>query len=331
MVSLLLTGVSSAEKVSVTIAEDALINGRDIYLGDIAAIESASESVQAFEKSLSKRVQGGEAPLLDKIRKILICPAAEPGSSVTLHSSFIKSRVRQQGVSPESILWGGSQQTTIQTRCTRMSPEELISSAEKFLKAMVDSNPKPGSRFNLQPVSEIKPAILPYGEVNIKVETVSPSSSSGVIPLRFIISVNGRDCEKRVIPFKVEVIREVVVAARSVDAHKILDADDLCIASRDTGIDSGVFFEKSDLIGKRAKRAMPKDAIVFRGMVEDPPIIKQGDVVTILIESPVFRITAQGKAKEDGIRGQIIKVVNTSSMKEITAQVVSEKLVQVAF
>ena len=66
-------------------------------------------------------------------------------------------------------------------------------------------------------------------------------------------------------------------------------------------------------------------------MIEALPVVFQGDLITIVIESPAFRITAQGKAKEDGAPGQIIRVANTSSMKEIPAQVVGEKLVKVAF
>ena len=107
--------------------------------------------------------------------------------------------------------------------------------------------------------------------------------------------------------------------------------DDLHLVLKNIGASFDVFSQKDDIIGKRAKRMIPSGTIIAGNMIEDPPIIDKGDLVTIIIESEAFRITAQGKAQESGARSQIIRVVNTSSMKEISAQVVNEKIVRVIF
>lgn len=311
----------AAAKASVLMVEKAFVTGSEIYVDDIASIESADEA------------------LVSILKKIHICPAPEPGFSQTLHVGYIKSRVRQQGIVPEFISWGGSQRTIVETKVLRLSPQELLSHAEKFITHHASRVTRNGfSSIQIRPVTEIRPAVLPYGEVHVNVESVLGSRSdtafrvfNGIVPLRFTISVDGRDREKRVIFFKVEVFKEVLVAARAIDRHKTIEASDLHTALRDISGFADVFFQKDDLIGNRSKRAFPKGTIMVRDMVEAPPIIDRGDLVTIVIESPVFRITAQGRAREDGARGQIIRVVNTSSMKEITAQVVDEDLVRVAF
>ncbi len=66
-------------------------------------------------------------------------------------------------------------------------------------------------------------------------------------------------------------------------------------------------------------------------MIDDFPIIKQGDLVNMVIESTKFRITVQGRAKENGKIGQFIKVANTITMKEVVARVLNDKTVQVDF
>jgi flagella basal body P-ring formation protein FlgA len=148
--------------------------------------------------------------------------------------------------------------------------------------------------------------------------------------LRFVLSVDGHDCEKRIIPFKVEIIKDVVITAKDIDLHKVLSADDLVIVSQNVGLSSSIFYTKDELVGKRVKRMVSKGTLVTSDMVEKPPIIKQGDLVTIVVESSSLRVTVQGKAMENGISGQVIRVINTSSMKEVQAKIVDEKTVKIS-
>ncbi len=301
-------------KISIVMVERATVTGREIYLGDIASIESASEALR------------------EEARKAQICRASEPGFSRTLHVGYIKSRLRQQGIPAEYISWGGAQQVIVETKAARLTPQKIMSHAEAFLASWINARCSiSGASVHIQPVNEIRPVTLPYGEVTVEVQPVSPNSIGGIVPLSFAISVDGRECEKRVILFKVEILKEVVIAARDLDRNKAIESEDLRIALRDIGEHLDVFFQKDELTGKRSRRPIPEGTFITGSMIEALPVVFQGDLVTIVIESPAFRITAQGKAKEDGAPGQIIRVANTSSMKEIPAQVVGEKLVKVAF
>jgi flagella basal body P-ring formation protein FlgA len=301
-------------KISIVMIERALVTGREIHLGDIAFIKSASEALR------------------EEARKAQICRASEPGFSKTLHVGYIKSRLRQQGIPAEYISWGGAQQVIVETKATRLTPQKIMSHAEAFLTSWINTRCSISeASIHIQPVNEIRPVTLPYGEVAVEVQPVSPNSIGGIVPLSFAISVDGRECEKRVILFKVEILKEVVIAVRNLGKNKAIKSEDLRIALRDIGEHLDVFFQKNGLTGKRSRKPIPEGTIITGNMVEALPIVFQGDLVTIVIESPAFRITAQGKAKEDGAPGQIIRVANTSSMKEIPAQVVGEKLVKVAF
>ena len=134
--------------------------------------------------------------------------------------------------------------------------------------------------------------------------------------------------------FKVMVLKEVLVAAHVLDRHEVIAEDDLRLALRDVGgslAHASILSRKTELIGKRAKRMIREGTVIAADMVEDTPIVNRGELVTIIIESPAFRITTQGKAREAGARHQIIRVMNISSMKEITAEVIDDKLVRVEF
>lgn len=306
----LISNISAVENVSVTISENSYIVGKNIYLGDIAHIESSNEKLR------------------QEIAKLVISPSAEPGMSILLHIGYIKSRIRNQGIDPDSIIWKGSDSTKVQTKAITISAPEIVSSALDFI---VNATGVPKEQTKIEPIVDIKPIILPYGKPEIKVEPISHTPTKGTIPLRFLILIDGKECERRNIPFKCQIIKEVIVATKEIDINKNIEIDDLSLTACDIGINSEYYTEKTKIIGKRAKRLIAPGTIITSDMFDDFPIIKQGDLVTIVIESTKFRITAQGKAKEDGKIGQLIKVANTTTMKEIIARVLDNKTVQVDF
>ena len=304
-----LIGFAVEEKISVSMFENSSVSSKEIYLSDIARINSPEQVMN------------------DKLQKVFICRSAEPGSSVNLNISYVKSRAKQQGITPESIIWNGSDHVTVKTKSLSLSMQEIQSSAEAFISGLVG---KSTAKVSIKPANDVKSIVLPDGKVDIRTELVSPYTVNDNILLRFILSVDGRDCEKRIIPFKVDVIKDVVMTAKDIDLHKVLVADDLVIASQNIGLSTNAFYTKDELIGKRVKRMLSKGILVTSDMVEKPPIIKQGDLVTIVVESLFLRVTAQGKAMENGINGQVIRVINTLSMKEVQAKIVDEKTVKIS-
>jgi flagella basal body P-ring formation protein FlgA len=66
-------------------------------------------------------------------------------------------------------------------------------------------------------------------------------------------------------------------------------------------------------------------------LIELPPLVRRGNVVVIIAESDVLKVTALGEVKEKGRRGETIRVVNLSSKKEIYARVVDSNTVKVDF
>ena len=63
--------------------------------------------------------------------------------------------------------------------------------------------------------------------------------------------------------------------------------------------------------------------------MEFPPLIKRGDIVSIVVRKGTLTVTAEGIARHDGKEGTWIKVRNTSSKKEILCKVKAPGLVEV--
>jgi len=97
--------------------------------------------------------------------------------------------------------------------------------------------------------------------------------------------------------------------ARSVRADGILDAD--------------------RLIGKTPRRMVLADQAVHENDVIEPLLVSRGQTVMIMYEKGPITVTAKGKALEDGARGSLIRVVNTTSSRSIDATVSDDGMVTV--
>ena len=76
---------------------------------------------------------------------------------------------------------------------------------------------------------------------------------------------------------------------------------------------------------------MAHHTFIKEWMVERPPAVNRGDMVTILAESGGLRVTVPGRTLEKGHLGESIRVQNVMSQKKIYARVVNSNIVKVDF
>jgi flagella basal body P-ring formation protein FlgA len=66
-------------------------------------------------------------------------------------------------------------------------------------------------------------------------------------------------------------------------------------------------------------------------MISSPPLVKRGDIVKIVANAGTMTITATGMVKQQGCKGEMVRVVNTDSNRIITARVTGPGAVEVDF
>ena len=92
-----------------------------------------------------------------------------------------------------------------------------------------------------------------------------------------------------------------------------------------------VLTDLKDVVGKRMTLSVNGQEMLRSSMVETPPLVKKGDRVLLIIDNSYFKITTFGEVKEDGRRGDWVKLMNISSKKEVSGRVVDAHTVQVEF
>jgi flagella basal body P-ring formation protein FlgA len=173
---------------------------------------------------------------------------------------------------------------------------------------------------------------LPAGRVSYEVVAPERWTGYGSASVALIVRVDDQVKKNLTVPVEVEALAEMVVATRTLERGEVLVASDLALARRDLSRVQGRFLkETEEAVGLRVKSALRANSPVRGDYLERVPIIKSGQIVTIVVENEVVRITASGRTKGAGALGDIIAVQNLSSQKELAARVVDGSTVRVDF
>jgi len=182
-------------------------------------------------------------------------------------------------------------------------------------------------RLSISGNTEIPAAALEY-------EVVAPQQWEGWGSANLAVIARLGDRVIRNIPVRVEVeaLADMVVTVRQIDHGSILAPGDLAIRKQDISQAQGRFFTKiGDAVGKKARSTLRPNSPVKADQLEKVPLIKSGQIVTIVAENERMRITVTGKAKNAGAEGDTITVQNLTSLKEIPARVLDANMVAVVF
>lgn len=161
-------------------------------------------------------------------------------------------------------------------------------------------------------------------------EVMPPNGSYlGDTALRVVFRVNGREVRKVRIFGHIDICREVVCMTHSMRRHEVIQEDDLCTARRNISrISNAAISDIREAVGKRLVSSVRAGEIIKRDMVELTPIIKKGDRVAIIADTEMLLIRARGEAMEGGAEGEMIRVRNSKSKKEVYARVIDASTVQ---
>jgi len=173
---------------------------------------------------------------------------------------------------------------------------------------------------------------LPEG--NLEYEVMAPRQWEGWGAVNVAVLVRHGDMTVANISMRVEVeaITEMVVTLRQLDHGSIISSSDVTLQKRDIATVSGKFTGNiADVLGKVTRTTIKANAVLRTDQVEKMALVKSGQMVTIVAENAVMKITVAGKARSSGAEGDLIMVQNLNSLKEIQARVLNSSTVQVGF
>jgi len=221
------------------------------------------------------------------------------------------------------LLWTGSF-----VRARTITEEHL---REVFRQKVLSALPWPEeeieiTRFSAQPL----PLKVPDQAVERARLSGTPHPGSNTLLVDYL--VKGRLVARvRALGF-VEVWVPVVVLKRPLPRGAVLSAADLALERRPlTRLPQDALFDLKEAVGKELRVGLPAGRILRQTQVKVPPLIKRNQIVKIVARSAHLTVVAQGQARQDGCLGEIIRVRNLSSKREIYARVAGPGVVEVTF
>lgn len=115
---------------------------------------------------------------------------------------------------------------------------------------------------------------------------------------------------------------EVPVLARRILADEVIRRNDIkWIRVRADRLSKDTLVSAADLIGMSPRNGLRTNTPVRKAEVEPPVLVERSSIVTIELRQPGMRLTAKGRALEDGAEGEVIRIANLNSNTVIEAQV----------
>ena len=210
-----------------------------------------------------------------------------------------------------------------------LQEQEIKAAVERFLAEKLDGR---GWEISIRQLS-LPPAIkVSKGERNL--ELIAPASWEGWGPVNIVlvVRVNGVVEKNLSLRLRVDAKTEMVTAARQLLGGTVLTADDLQMQKLDLALAAGYHIKDiADVVGKKTRMTVRAGAPIKSNQLVSVPIIVSGQQVTIVAENEGMKITVSGKARSSGGIGDLIRVQNLVSQKEISARIVDASTVTVGF
>jgi flagella basal body P-ring formation protein FlgA len=173
---------------------------------------------------------------------------------------------------------------------------------------------------------------LPDGVIDYEIVAPQKWEGWGSITLTVLARQKNRLLRNMLVEVDVEALADTVVAVHEIKNGSTIVADDLALQKRKLEQGSHLGFRSIDeAVGKKARTIIQANQPVRTDQIEIIPLIKSGQMVTIIVEKGVFKLSVTGKARRSGVAGDFIEVQNLTSHKEIKAKVIDESTVQVPF
>lgn len=315
MIGLLLMGAArplpAAAALSIKISERVEVNQDTVLLGHIA------------------RIWGSDARVVCKLEGIVIGRAPLPGRSRDLDADIIHLRLKQHEVDPSSVDLQVPEKITISRGYLEVERETVETLVADFVRQKIRPH-HPTAQ-----ISELRfqaPVILPKGQVTYQVLAPRTGEYSGTIPLQVLCYVNGRIEQRIWVNTKIAVLVDVVVTKGSLGRYQPITAEDIDLQQMDLAdLPSDVIQDSEAVIGKRTVRAIPANTVLRSDVVELPPLVRRGDIVTLVAESDSLKVTALGEVRKTGRLGERIQVINVDSRKVLYGRVIDAKTVKVEY
>ena len=302
---------SIAEMTTIRVHDQVEVESDDVLFGQIASFE------------------GNDLQLIQQLKQIVVGKAPSAGKTRQYEYRHFRKRLEQYRIDLAAVQLEVPPRVLI----SRSYVEIGIPKIKKIVTDYIRQNiPPDNGMVRIKAVHVPDRVMLSKGRITYKVAAPRSRPLMGNCSLAVDFSVNGHSQKRMWATAQIEVLKPVVVTRKPLGRYKPITEDDIMLQTLDlANLPSNVLTDPEAVLGKRTKRAIGAQAPLRADVIELPPLVKRGDMVTIIVESKGLKVTARGLVKKKGRLGERIPVVNVDSKKVLYARVVDSNTVRIDF
>ena len=146
-----------------------------------------------------------------------------------------------------------------------------------------------------------------------------------------IVGAGGRAPQRILVSGQANLMVEMPVLNRRVNPGEMISRADIgWVEFNAAQLAGDIAASEADLIDRTPRRGLGANAPVYLRDIQAPRLVTRGQLVTMVVRTPHMLITAQGKAAQDGTKGEVIRVLNVQSNRTVDATVIGSDQVAVS-
>lgn len=167
-------------------------------------------------------------------------------------------------------------------------------------------------------------------ETTVAVTAMDYNAATGLFKASLRSPATGANSLSRVISGVVEQTVQVPVLRSRLNVQAVIASADLdWIEMRSKDVRADVLLDADKIVGLSPRRNINTGQPIRMADLESPRLVKRGDTVTMLLSNDKMQLTALGRALQDGVRGDVVKISNLGSSRTVEAIVSGDRQVTI--
>ncbi|MFW5962078.1 MAG: flagellar basal body P-ring formation chaperone FlgA [bacterium] len=307
----IVTGVSQASTIEILVPSQITTNEPYIFLKDVAFIVGPEEDVA-------------------KIGQINIGKSPNPGFHRNISKTLINLNIKKEGYEEKDYILNMGNFVKIEVSQKKIEAEELITVVRDYIQEKIASEK---NEINVELNRNIPAIITPDVDYKLRVSYNNSSALRGNISIPIDVIIDNKVWRKIFLGVKISIVEEVYVANRNIQRGKSINKEDFTLETRNldqlsNGEPITVFTDKL-LENSVLNINIKAGDVLTEKHLKQPFILAWGDEVTAKMTSGNIEFSTMVRAEQRGRIGDIIKVKNIQSNKNLKAKIISNNLVEI--